>query len=332
MRKQKSTKATLNRKIARVRQRAERCGRAGEFEAFRQSADIFLDKPARHNARGISAGAIADVRSGYERFGEALLIAWQGEDHAVRHQAEKTLRAIARGHVDFETASERLKKVRGANRQAGKRRQEKRRADGETEKRLSDHFSVKRVRSVQTLQAVGRSLKNCCSNAGTAREYLQRSEMWVLLDRGQPLWLLAVDTDRNISECEGKGGVLAKPAKLERQIVRRLLEVLNASADEEPTFLRDGYHSALLHAYDSDSDIEDVESVFINRREYVVHRSGDQVLVGRRKPGKRWRWSSFCWAANGSLEDAVHWFRQPISEATLLGLVIRCPELGVKLR
>lgn len=323
----KLTKATLNRQVARVRERAEAYGRTGEFEAFERITNAFLRAPASRNRRGVSAGAIADAHMGYERLGETLLVVEKHEDHALRHQAEKALRAIGRGHVDFERASERLRAIRGANRQSGKRSQERRRIKEETEERLNGRFSVKRICSVQTLQAVGRVLQNCCGESSTARDYLRDSEMWVLLDRGKPFWLLDVDADRNLQDCRGHGNGDAEPGALGRQTMRRLLKVLDVSADEFPAFVIAGYHSALLGP-----DVEDVDPIKIERREFVVRRCKDWVLLGRRKnSGQPWKWSPFRWKSGGSLEATLAW-DQPVSDSKLLGLIVRCPELAARIR
>ena len=333
MSNRKPNRITLNQQVIRVRERAEAYDRIVEFEAFKRIADTFLSDPTRHDRRGISAGAIGEAHRGYVRFGEVLLVAEEHVDHAVRHQAEKALRAIGRGHVDFQKAAERLKEVRGLNSKAGKRTAERRRADREakTERPLGDgRHSVRRVFSVTSLQDVGRKLQNCVKRAKEAKEYLQGgSEVWVVLDRGDPLWLLTVDTDgrrRIIDECQGHGNTSAKPAKLGRQAVRLLLDILNASADEEPAFVKAGFHTALPHA-----DIEDDAPVLIDGREYIVHSSDDGVLIGRRRPGKRWKWSPFHWTARGCLEEGCP-FEQPISEGMLLGLIAKRPELGAKLR
>ena len=113
-----------------------------------------------------SAAPIRRMEGAYRRdrrictSGRGALVA---EEHACRPPPGR--KGPAGAAVDFEEASGRLKRVRGLNSKAGKRKAEHRRADRETEKRLNDRFSVKRIYSARTLQAVGRVLRNCCASA-----------------------------------------------------------------------------------------------------------------------------------------------------------------------
>jgi len=347
----KCTKAMMRRKAASIRDRAKACGRTGVFEAFERMVRAWLEDPGRRDGRGVSMQATRYAHLGYERLGEVLTIAGDHEDHGIRRKARKALRAIERNHVAFEEAGGRLKEIRGMSREFGKRKQERWRIDMEKEERLNDRFFVKRIYSVRTLRTVGRTLENCCAWEDTARRYLCRWEMWVLLDREKPFWLLQIrvnGADRNIKQCLGYGNEEAKPGAVGRKVMRRLLETVDASADEFPTFASAGYHSALLNA-----EIDDSRPIEIDGLEFVTHRFEDGTLAGRRKRspgplgptrrlkdgilvgrrkvgGKQWKWSPFCWKPNGSLESLMPWDRH-IDEGKLLGLIVRCPELGARI-
>ena len=273
-------------------------------------------------ARRSSTAQIEEVRRGYVALGQAIRIVGTHEDHAVRHKAEKALRGIRRGRVDFGTASESLKKVQDAN-------LDRRLADAEKEQPLDDRFSLKSIRTVKTARQVGRKLDNCVAKADTAKWYLRDRglQLWCVFDRESPLWLLTVDPNRKtIVECEEREGEPVNPADLGRDVVHKLLRVLDVSADNIPAFVVAGYHSA-LRGRDSLAG----EAFLIGGREYTAHPFADQVLIGRRKPGRRWKWSLFRWTRKSSLK-ATFESEQPVSESKLIGLIVECPEFGTRLR
>ena len=327
MSQNESERMKLDRTVARIRRQAEKHDRLEELASFDRIARTYMrDVGSRpcgpRRARRSSTPPIEEVRRGYVALGQAIRIVGTHEDHAVRHKAEKALRGIRHRRVDFTTASESLKKVQDAN-------LERQLATAETAQSLDDRFSLKSIDTVENAMAVGKKLRNCVARADMAKQYLRYRglQLWCVFHRGSPLWLLAVDPNRKtIVECKKRRNKPAKPADLGRDVTRKLLRVLDVSADDIPAFVVAGYHSA-LRGRDSLAS----EAFLIGGREYTAHPFANRVLIGRRKPGRRWKWSLFRWTRKSSLKAAFK-SEQPVSKSKLIGLIVEYPEFGTRLR
>ena len=223
-------------------------------------AQVFVDKcrvwlETNKGKRGIPAETIKDASYGAMRFEQALR-ARTDDDSSARRMVEKTLRSVR--HEGFPEILKRLRKLHGFMSRIGKRRAYKRlQSVGDTIE-LDPQFELRELKSVTSLQRVGRTLKNCVAKQETAYHYLCASgrEMWALYDRTQQCPLCLLRVDRPAKEiCAFEGHNHSTPW-LQRPLAFDILRALDVNADKVREFGRVGAFHAFL---DGEPGVEPIE-------------------------------------------------------------------------
>ena len=174
-----------------------------EVLAFVNKCDAWLE--TNKDNRGTTAEAIKDGYYCAIRLEQAMR-ARSHDDSSIRRLAEKTVTAML--HNSFPEIQERLRTLNGRVSKVGKRKADKRRQDAARAIKLGQRFELRELRSVSSLQRVGRTLKNCVANRSDAKNYLSDTdeEMWTLYELVQqrPLYLLQVDRSaKELRQIEG---------------------------------------------------------------------------------------------------------------------------------
>lgn len=254
---------------------------SAEVVAFVDKCHAWLE--TNKDNRGTTAEAIKDGFYCAIRLEQALRVR-SHDDSSIRRLAEKTVTAML--HKSFPEIRECLRTLNGRVSKVGRRRADKRRQDAARAIELSQQFELRELRSVTSLQSVGRTLRNCVAKRSYARDYLRDpdTEMWTLYELAQqrPLYLLRVD--RSAKEiCEIEGHDSSSP-QLERPLAFKVLKALDVSADDDEAFARVGAFRAFL---DGQPAVESVEADGCIHWIWVL-RGTEIIIATKTQTGKHW--------------------------------------------
>ena len=317
-----------------------------EGQVFEAKCRDWLSRDMNQDKRGTKAAAIgtAYVACAWFKLAQG---ARTHEDSSIRRLAEKTVRGIP--HLEFPEICDRLGKLRGPISKAGKRIADRNRQTAERTIELGDGFELQELRSMASLQNVGRELQNCTAQKGYAQRYLKDVrdgdvEMWALLDRRQPVFLLKVDrSTREIDEFEGKEGATRR---LDLAAAFKILNTLDVCGDDHAAFAEIGAFRSFR------GDRPAVDPIEIRGCKYWIWvlRDGAEIVVATKGPTDITKhWSQFCrgdceprsqfrglrhrrrsCVVNANFEfTAGPW--NHLSEGSLLGLVLNHPSLVERL-
>ena len=318
-----------------------------EARVFGEKCRDWLSLETNQDKRGTKAAAIGEAYVACVWFGQAQR-ARIHEDSSIRRLAEKTVKGIP--HQEFPEICERLGRLRGPMSKAGKRIADRNRQTAERTIELGDGIEFQELRSMASLQRVGRALRNCTAQKGYAQRYLKDvrdgdAEMWALLERQQPVFLLKVDrSTREIDEFEGKEGATQE---LKSAVAFKALNTLDISGDEQEAFAEIGAFCSFRGGRPA------VEPIEIEGCQYWIWvlRDGTEIVVAtKNRADIARRWSKFSrgdcegrshlrgprrrrrsWAVDTDFEfTAGPW--NHLSEGSLLGLVLDHPAFAEKLR
>ena len=314
-------------------------GFADEVQAFDRKCRGWLRQDNNRDGRGASAQAIGKAFKGCRQFEKAMR-ARSHDDPTIRREAHKAVRGVL--HRGFPEILGRLSTLWGQVSKADRRLAETRRQAGARIRVLDSRFELRELRSLTSLQEVGRAMGNCVENRGMARSYLQGedAEMWaVICQRTQrPLYLARVDSSagREVTEFEGGGG---ETPELERPFARKLLRALEAQGDDLEAFAGAGAFSSCLDAL---PEVEAIEADGGLHRVWIVGDGKEIVMASRWPNEERWSWSRFMrrrgrrrslrrrrGGDSGALSAGPC---NRLSEGALLAMVLRYPALAEKLR
>lgn len=258
-----------------------------EVQVFADKCCDWLKLDSNRDKRGTKADAISEAYYACVWFKEAQR-ALSHEDSSLRHMARKTMKGML--HQNFPEIRKRLGKLHGQISKAGKRKVEQRRQDDERVIELDHRFELRELRSMTSLQKVGRALKNCTAKKNHARNYLRDkdAEMWVLLKKHCPLCLLKVDTTtRTIDEFEGKD---RSTPRLKRPLAFKILNALEINGDDEEAFAKIGAFHAFRKAMPA---VKTIETEGRQHWIWVLRGGAEIIFATRKRPGARRRWSRF---------------------------------------
>lgn len=318
-----------------------------EARVLEEKCRDWLIMKTNQDRRGTKAAAIAQAYDACVWFSQAQR-ARTHEDSTIRRLAEKTVKGVS--HQEFPEICGRLSKLRGPISKAGKRSAERKRQSAERTIELGDGFELQELRSMASLQEVGRALRNCTGKKGYAQQYLKDvrdgdAEMWALLQLQEPVFLLKVDrSTREIEEIEGEEG--ATP-KLKQALAFRVLNALDISGDDHEAFADIGAFQCFRGGRHA------VEPIEIEGCRYWIWnlRDGAQIVIAtknRSDTTRHWsrfsrvdrqRWSDLrrprrrrrSWRVNTDFEFTAGSCNQ-LSEGGLLGLVLDHPSFAERLR
>ena len=316
----KPTKKQLEKRLSALRAGSP----PAEVLAFVNKCDAWLE--TNKDNRGTTAEAIKDGYYCAIRLEQAMR-ARSHDDSSIRRLAEKTVTAML--HNSFPEIQERLRTLNGRVSKVGKRKADKRRQDAARAIKLGQRFELRELRSVSSLQRVGRTLKNCVANRSDAKNYLSDpdEEMWTLYELVQqrPLYLLQVDRSaKELRQIEGHNG---STPQLERSLAFDILKALDISADDEEAFVRVGAFHTFL---DGQPAVESIEVGGCIHWVWVL-RGTEIIIATKTLTGKHW--SRFI---RRDTDTGIHRRRQRergfvagyenhLSESELLELIIDHP-------
>lgn len=328
------TKKQLERKLSALRAGLP----SPEVRAFVEKCHGWLE--TNKDNRGTTAEAIKDGFHCCVRLQQALRTARSHEDSSVRRMAEKTVKAVL--HDRFPEIRERLRALNGQVSKVGKQKAEKRRQGSARTIGLDEQFELRELRSVTSLQRVGRTLGNCVAKQSHAKDYLRDAdtEMWAVYERAdqRPLYLLQVDrSTKEIDEFEGHDDGASTP-KLKRTLAFGVLRALDVTANDEEAFVRVGAFSAFADGQPAVESIEVGESL---HWVWVLRDGAEIIIATKPRPGKRRRWSRFVRHSAQTVSRrrrrcrqggliAGHW--NHLSEGELALLVVDHPAFAERLR
>ena len=243
---------------------------------------------------------------------------------SVRREARKTVRAAL--HQDFPESQKRLSTLHGRISKVGARVADSRREDAERTIVLFRQYELKEMLSLTSLRQVGRTLGNCTAQREHARRYLNDAdvEIWALLKKRQPICLLRVNkVTRQVEEFEAEDG---STPKLTRSLAFEILDALEINGDDDDAFARVGAFHVFRRGTPTARPVEvgDCQHRVWNLRD------GAEIVIASKRSGRRkTRWSRF--TRDGRAVVGATW-RNHLSEADLLGLVLDEPKLAVWLR
>ena len=311
---------------------------SAEDREFVNMCRAWLQQESNRDGRGTKAKAIRDVYYATVHFRQARG-ARTHTDSSIKRTAEKAVTAVR--HENFPQFQSRLSRLHGRISKAGKRISEERQRDAERVLELDEEFELRELRSVASLQRIGRALGNCVARKSQAQEHLRDEDtaMWALVARGQqrPLYLLKLDTStKEVDELEGEDG---SATQLERHLALKVLKTLDVSGDRLRAFAQAGAFRAFL--VEGQPDVEPIEAG--GRRHWVwSFRGGDEIVIATGTPsGRRKHWSRFLRPDPGNDDHRIAW-RQPngfdggrwnhLSEGELALLVVDHPPFAERLR
>lgn len=246
------------------------------------------------DGRGVTQPAGRRTRSLLKRVLRAIGHARNHPDGNVQRKARELVRSSQ--HESFEQIEERAKRFVGLMNKSGHRRNEKLRRARRIRLHIDDGAKLEEVPTVDSLRSVGRELDLCVAKRDyLARDYHHRlahgeSKFYALVVGGRMKLLMEVNEENEISEISARSN---DEVVLSRKRALRILEALNATADQEPTFADVGAFSPYLFGGEPD----DREHLTVNGRHYRVDvfAKRRQVVVLERslKRGRVRGWSLF---------------------------------------
>ena len=282
-----------------------------EVQAFTDKCCDWLDLDSNRDKRGTKADAIREAYYACVWFKEAQR-ALSHEDSSLRHMAGKTMTGML--HQNFPEIRKRLGKLHGQIGKAGRRKAEQRRQNDERTIELDYRFKLRELRSMTSLQKVGRALQNCTAKKNHAGNYLRDkdTEMWGLLKKHRPLCLLKVDTTtRTIDEFEGKDG---STPRLKRSLAFKILNALEINGDDEEAFAKIGAFHAFRKARPT---AKTIEAEGREHRVWVLRGGAEIIFATRNRSGARRRWSRFVRGDSETSDHFIpHWRHRSLDVVT----------------
>ena len=312
-------------------------------KAFVRTCRAWLACPNNRDGRGTKSKILKETCRASRSFRQALSAIRNHDDATIRHKARRTVTAAL--HQGFPDMHRRLRELNRRMKRVNRRSADKLRQAEERTIRLNHHFELHELRSVSSLQRVGRSLRNCTSKKRIARRYCKRFEMWVLREREQrsPLYLLAVNrATRETEEFEGENN---SPPPLKRNLALQIINALEISGDEEEAFAKVGAFQAFAERRGSQTTVEPIQIGGCRYWIWVLCSGGDtEIIIATKSPGANKCWSRF---SDGDTECLNHPIRRRLrrrrtgfaggawnhlSEGDLIGLMLEHPAIAEELR
>lgn len=317
-----------------------------EALVLEEKCRYWLSQETNQDKRGTKASAIQQAYDACVGFSQAQR-ARNHRDSTIRRLAKKTVKGIS--HQEFSEICDRLKKLKGPISKAGKRIADRKRQDAERTIELGDGFELQELRSMASLQKVGRALRNCTAKKGYAQQYLKDvrdgdAEMWTLLVQQRPVFLLKVDpSTRKVTELEGQES--ASP-KLKRALAFKILNALDISGDDQEAFVEIGAFQSFRRSRPA---VEPIEIEGCRYWIWVLYDGAEIVVATKNQTDTAKCWSRFSrddwedwsrsrrsrhrrrrWTFDSDFElTAGPW--NHLSEGSLLGLVLNHPPLAERL-
>ena len=192
------------------------------------------------------------------------------EDANVRIEAKELVRSLQ--YHSFEKTEARARKFNGLLREVGRRRNEQQRKRARRRIKIGN-LNLIQLSSSEQLKTTGRTLGLCVAHRNSfGREYHARlknreSDFYRVELKGTAIGLIEIDNEtRQVRETKGHCN---KILKLKPKKARRVLEALNATADNIETFVRVGAVSFVL-----DSIPEGVNSIRVGGQVPILVRPG----------------------------------------------------------
>ena len=246
------------------------------------------------NRAGVTREAGRRTKKLLERVLLAIRDAKEHQDGEVVRQAKQLVRSAQ--HETFEELEDRGRDLYNQKRAFGHQRKERLQREQAWRKSLDDGTELAEVPTSDSLRSVGRALDLCVARSGgDGRGYHARlrdgeSKFYTLSKGGALLWL--AELDMNTDTIVGISAQSNGHVKLQRKQAVHILEVLEATADEERAFAGVGAFGTYLFGGEPDARMH----LGVNECTYRVDIFADEgrVVVRERNKPRRWkRWSLF---------------------------------------
>ncbi len=288
--------------------------------------------PGNRDARGTRSSVKQDAGRTVGHLVGAIRSAGVHPDSNVRTRAKKLVRSVQR--LEFSELAVRSSRFRGYVNKVGRSREERKRRARRKTIQIDDCLGLTELNSSDQLQAAGRALGLCTARRdGFGRpcfeELRDGSTSFYRLDGDSgPVGLLSMDVDsRRIQEASGPDNC---DLAIRGKTARRILQKLNASADDVEAFSKVGAFSEFRERMPRTDPLvhgEQQHWVWCFTTERL------QTLILCRWDGRRATWSRFerqYGRGNAWVEGCHH--DGAMTQGLLLELLIECPAVYTAIR